>query len=76
LQIDKGPLYKIDSIRVTGNVKIKNYFLQKYLDIEKGSIYRKEKLNQVSPRLMELPYLKESRAWDMTMLGTGSTLNL
>jgi outer membrane protein assembly factor BamA len=76
LQIDKGPLYKIDSIRVTGNVKIKNYFLQKYLDIEKGSIYRKEKLNQVSPRLMELPYLKESRGWDLTMLGTGSTLNL
>ena len=45
LQIEKGPLYKIDSIRVTGNVKIKNHFLQKYLDIEKGSIYRKEKLN-------------------------------
>jgi len=76
LQIEKGPLYKIDSIRVTGNVKIKNHFLQKYLDIEKGSIYRKEKLNQVSSRLIELPYLKESRSWDMTMLGTGSTLNL
>ncbi|MGL6266741.1 MAG: POTRA domain-containing protein, partial [Chitinophagaceae bacterium] len=76
LQIEKGPLYKIDSIRVTGNVKIKNYFLQKYLDIEKGSIYRKEKLNQVSSRLIELPFLKESSSWDMTMLGTGSTLNL
>jgi hypothetical protein len=25
---------------------------------------------------MELPYLKETRKWDMTMLGTGSTLNL
>ena len=76
LVVDKGPLYKIDSLRITGDVKIKNYFLQKYLEIEKGSIYRKDKLDQVSRRLMELPYLKESRTWDMTMLGTGSTLNL
>ena len=74
--IDKGPLYKIDSIRVSGDVRIKNYFLQKYLEIEKGSIYRKDKLNQISRRLMELPFLKETRNWDMTMLGTGSTLNL
>ena len=74
--IEKGPLYKIDSIRVSGDVRIKNYFLQKYLEIEKGSIYRKDKLNQISRRLMELPYLKETRNWDMTMLGTGSTLNL
>jgi outer membrane protein assembly factor BamA len=76
LLIDKGPLYKIDSIRVTGDVKIQNHFLRKYLEIDKGSIYRKDKLDLISRRLMELPYLKESRNWDMTMLGTGSTLNL
>lgn len=76
VQVDKGPLYKIDSIRVTGDVKIKNYYLQKYLEIEKGSIYRKDKLDQVSRRLMELPFLKESRPWEIAMLGTGSTLDL
>jgi outer membrane protein assembly factor BamA len=76
LAIDKGPLYKIDSIRVTGNARIKNNFLQRYLDISAGSPYRKERLDAVSRRILELPYLKETRPWDMTMLGTGSTLNL
>jgi len=76
LLIEKGPLYKIDSILVTGDVKIRNHFLRKYLEIDKGSIYRKDKLDKISTRLLELPFLKESRNWDMTMLGTGSTLNL
>ncbi|HEX5668330.1 MAG TPA: BamA/TamA family outer membrane protein [Chitinophagaceae bacterium] len=74
--LDKGPHYKIDSITVTGNAKISNYYLQQYLEIPKGSYYKKEKLDAVSRRLMELPFLKETRPWDMTMVGTGSALNL
>ena len=76
LAIDKGPLYKIDSIRVTGNARIRNRFLQRYLDIPAGSPYRKDKLDAVSNRLLELPYAREQSPWNMTMLGTGSTLNL
>lgn len=74
--MDKGPHYKIDSITVTGSAKISNFFLQQYLDIPKGSYYRKDRLDAVSRRLMELPYLVETHAWDMTLVGTGSALNL
>lgn len=73
---DKGPSYKIDSIRVYGKAKISNYFLQRYLGVENGSPYRKERLNTVSQRLLELPYLREVKIWDITMTGTGSVLNL
>jgi len=76
LLLEKGPLYKIDSIRVYGDVKISNTFLQHYLEISNGSIYRKEKLQDVSRKLLELPYLEEKQAWNLTMLGTGSILNL
>ncbi len=74
--MDKGPHYKIDSITVTGSARISNYFLQQYLDIPKGSYYRKDRLDAVSRRLMELPYLVETKPWDMTLVGTGSALNL
>jgi len=74
--LERGPLYKIDSISVTGTAKISNSFLQQYLDIPNGSLYKKEKLEVISKRLLELPYLKETNKWDMTMVGTGSTLNL
>ena len=76
LKIDKGPLYLIDSIRVYGKVKIKNLFLQRYLDIENGSVYNKNKLENISKKLLELPYLQEQQHWDLNMLGSGSVLNL
>jgi outer membrane protein assembly factor BamA len=76
LNIDKGPLYKIDSIRIYGKASISNVFLQRYLEINKGSIYRKNKLQDISKKLLELPFLTEDQSWNLTLLGTGSVLNL
>lgn len=76
LLIDKGIPYKIDSIRVYGPMRISKNFIHRYLDIERGSTYRKEKLENINQRLLELPYLQQAQSWDMTMLGTGSLVNL
>jgi len=76
LNINKGPLYQIDSIRIKGKVKISNSFLQHYLAIPNGSIYNKEKLQLVSKRLLELPYLQEQQPSELMMLGTGSILDV
>jgi outer membrane protein assembly factor BamA len=76
LETEKGPLYKIDSIRVYGPARINNVFLQRYLDIKNGSPYRKSKLQDINKRLLELPYLQQQQNWTMTMLGTGSVINL
>lgn len=76
LSVVKGPLYHIDSIRVYGNVKIRNSFLQHYLGIYNGSIYNNQKLQQISKLIHDLPFLQEQQGWDITMLGTGATLNL
>ena len=76
LKIDKGPLYKIDSIRVYGDAKVSSDFLQRYLQIPNGSIYNKKKLANVSRKISELSYVQEERPSDLTLLGTGSVLNL
>jgi len=76
LNISKGPLYKIDSIRNHGSARISSAFLQRHLSILNGSIYKKEKLLQVSRKLSELPFLEEKRPWTLTRLGTGSILDL
>ena len=76
LKVDEGPEYKVDSIRVYGDVKISNRFLQRYLEISDGSIYQKQKLLTISSRLLQLPYLYEEQKWNMTYLGTGSIVNL
>jgi outer membrane protein assembly factor BamA len=76
LEATKGPLYHIDSIRVYGKVKINKSFLQHYLNISNGSVYDNEKLQQISKLIQQLPFLQEQQAWNVTMLGTGATLNL
>lgn len=76
LRADKGVLYHIDSIRMYGKVKLSKHFLQRYFGIPNGSIYNKEKLQQVDKRMLELPFLTPVQPSDLTMLGSGSVLNL
>lgn len=76
LKVDKGPLYKIDSIRNMGNAKISSNYLEHYLGFSPGTIFKKEKLQSISQRLQELTFVSEVKPWDLTMLGTGSILNL
>ncbi len=76
LKVERGPLYKIDSLRIYGNANISNSFLQQYLELPNGSLYQTEKLQRISSRIRELPYLREQQPWNLTMLGTGSVVNL
>ena len=76
LIIEKGPLYKIDSIRIFGEVKIGNRFLQRYLDIPDGTIYKKQRLQDVDKKLKQLPYLIVEQPADLSYLGTGALLNV
>jgi len=76
LKVDKGPLYLIDSIRIYGNAKISNYYLQRYLDIPNGTVYSREKLLRVNKKMRELTYIQEEKPFDLTMLATGSVLNM
>ncbi|WP_165871494.1 BamA/TamA family outer membrane protein [Flaviaesturariibacter flavus] len=76
LHIDRGMLYAIDSIRVYGDLRISNELLQKHLNLPNGTPYSKSKLQSVDKRLAELPYLQVERPSDLTMLNTGSVLNV
>lgn len=76
LMVDPGPVYHIDSIRNFGTARISSSYLQRYLDIMNGSPYSREKLESVSERLKELPFVEEVKRWDLTMHSAGSVLNL
>ena len=76
LKLEKGPAYKIDSIRILGSAKISNDFLQRYLDIRNGSLFSREKLLRISKRMRELSYVEEEYPAKLIWLGTGSTLEM
>ena len=76
LNINKGIEYKLDSIRVWGNLSISNNFLQHHLKLAKNSLYNKEKLEKINNRINQLPYLNSYKNWDILMLNKGYILNL
>lgn len=76
LKVEPGPAYKIDSIRVIGNAKISNQFLQRYLDIRDGSSFDKEKLQNISRKMRELSYVEEEFPAKLVWLNSGSFLEM
>lgn len=76
LKVNRGPLYHIDSIRIYGDAKITNRFLQQYLSIPNRSVYNKSKLDAVDKKLALLPYVEMQKASDLSLLATGSVLNV
>ncbi len=76
LTIHKGSAYRFNSIRVSGTAKISANFIHHYFNITPNSPYNAEKLKHIDQRLRELPYLQQTQPWDVTMLNTGSIVNL
>lgn len=76
LKVEKGPLYKVDSIRIVGNAKISNEYLQRYLDIRNGSTFSREKLLRISKRIKELPYVEEEFPSKIIWLNSGSIVEM
>ena len=76
LKVNKGPLYHIDSIRVNGNVRLSNTYLQRYLELPNGTLYSREKLQRVNKKIRELTYVEEIQPSSLSMTGTGAVLNL
>lgn len=76
LKVEPGPAYKIDSIRVIGNAKVSNEFLQRYLDIRNGSPFDKEKLQNISRKMRELSYVEEEFPAKLVWLNSGSFIEM
>ena len=76
LKIERGYLYKLDSIQLSGNAKISKEFLQRYLDLPNGSIYNKRKLQDVTKKIKEITYVEEEQPSNVSFQATGSSLNL
>ena len=76
LRLERGLLYRIDSIRVYGGLRIGADFLHRFLSIARGEPYSKEKLSKVDALLRSLPYAEVEKPSDLSWLATGSVLNI
>lgn len=59
LLLNKGKLYKIDSLVVKGAAKISRIYLYNYLGIRPGDLYNEQQVQRIAQRIKELPFVKE-----------------
>jgi hypothetical protein len=73
LKVNKFIAYHIDSIHLFGKAVLSKKFLQHFWVIPAGSLYNKERLQQVDKRLQQLPYVQAiSSPVILPCSGTGS----
>jgi outer membrane translocation and assembly module TamA len=73
---DKGYFHKIDSFMVTGNVKISSIFLQKFLGIPNGSMYKKSLLDAIPRKINQLSFVQQQFPYNFRMMASSSVVNL
>jgi outer membrane protein assembly factor BamA len=59
LVLERGQLYKIDSVIVKGSAKISRTYLYSYLGVRPGDLYNEEALQRLASRIKELPFVRE-----------------
>ncbi|MBS1651946.1 MAG: hypothetical protein JSU07_08060 [Bacteroidetes bacterium] len=60
--VSVGKFFKIDSIKVEGNIKTKQKFLFRYLGIFNGMPYSTKQVSAISKKVLQLPFIKEKQA--------------
>ena len=76
LNLDLGPLIVFDSLDIKSDFAIKARFLGNYLGIVQGNPYDQKKIDYVSQRLRNLPYLRVSEASTLTFQNSEATVHV
>lgn len=76
LVVNKGPTYKIDSIGQMGSIKLKSLYLQRLLQIPKGSLFNQEAIDDIAKKLSNLPFVTEMQPSQLIMTGTGAAVTI
>lgn len=65
LVLHKNRRVLFDSIEIKGNAKISKNFIQNYIQVRPGDVYNESVVRQISKRLRELNFLKESKPFEI-----------
>lgn len=57
IRLNTGPLVRIGEVRAPENVRVRPAFLQRYLGLQEGEVYRGQRVRRMASSLRQLPYL-------------------
>ena len=59
LLLNKGPKTTIDSIAIKGYNDFPKHLIERYIEIEKNSLYNQSVINNISKKIQEIDFIKE-----------------
>ncbi len=62
LQLDKGPLTRVDSIVIRGDARISKRYLYSHIGVAPGDLYNETLVAGLAKRLRELPFVSQKQA--------------
>ncbi|MDQ3189978.1 MAG: BamA/TamA family outer membrane protein [Bacteroidota bacterium] len=65
LNLQKNKLIHLDSIVIKGNARINPVYFYNYIGLKPGDIYDESKVRKLTARIKELPFLKESKSFEI-----------
>lgn len=68
LYLEKFQLVKIDSIIVKGDSKTSEVYVNSYLGLKLGMVYNESNIRRISTRFKELPFVKETRPFNVSFI--------
>ena len=57
IALNTGPLVRIGEVRAPEDVRVRPAFLQRYLGLQEGEVYRGQRVRRMASSLRQLPYL-------------------
>lgn len=61
LNVQKGKLFKIDSVIIMGNAKVNKQFLYKYLSVKPSMPFNEDIIKSISQKIKQLPFIFEKQ---------------
>lgn len=76
LQINTGPEILVDSIQLNGDVRIRQGYIENFLNFKKGEPYNHDKLLKINSQLNKLTFLKQEKTPDLSFYYNNAAINL
>jgi outer membrane protein assembly factor BamA len=70
LRLEKGNLYRFDTLILRGDAHIAPAYLRKYLGLQNKQLYDQSKLSRIRERIQELPFLQMKTAPEVEFIGS------
>lgn len=65
LQLDEGQRFYFDSVHIKSDTKIRQHYIESYLEIKKSDVFSMGKINQIDNKLKNLKFIEQTRPFQL-----------